>query len=99
MRGGRRRSVPVVRAVSSGWSCSADEAADALRYAAGVTVVEACWVAMLALPPGVRPWVWLVLACADLPIVIAGLGPAIPLRRAPYLPKRDGRDKPGHDVG
>jgi hypothetical protein len=31
-------------------------------------------------------------------LVIAGLGPAISLRLAvPCLPKRDGRDKPGHD--
>jgi hypothetical protein len=28
---------------------------------------------------------------------IAGLDPAISLREAPCLPKRDGRDKPGHD--
>jgi len=40
----------------------------ALRYAAGVTVVEAGWVAMLALPSGARPWVWLFLACADLAV-------------------------------
>jgi hypothetical protein len=31
-------------------------------------------------------------------LVIAGLDPAIPLRRAtPEPPCRDGRDKPGHD--
>jgi len=29
--------------------------------------------------------------------VIAGLVPAIPLKWAPRVPKRDGRDKPGHD--
>jgi hypothetical protein len=30
--------------------------------------------------------------------VIAGLVPAIPIREAqPCLPKRDARDKPGHD--
>jgi len=29
--------------------------------------------------------------------VITGLGPVIPLRRAWCVPKRDGRDKPGHD--
>jgi len=28
-----------------------------------------------------------------------GLVPGIPLRRAQCLPKRDGRDKPGHDGG
>jgi len=32
--------------------------------------------------------------------VIAGLVPAIPIRRAMHcVPKRDGRDKPGHDGG
>ena len=31
-------------------------------------------------------------------LVMAGLVPAIPLRRAPCLPKRDARDEPGHDV-
>ncbi len=31
--------------------------------------------------------------------VIAGLVPAIPMRRAGCIPKRDGRDKPGHDIG
>src|SRR5690242_6249484 len=35
---------------------------------------------------------------ASLSVVIAGLVPAIPIRRAQScLPKRDGRDKPGHD--
>jgi hypothetical protein len=27
-----------------------------------------------------------------------GLVPGIPLRRVKCVPKRDGRDKPGHDV-
>ena len=31
--------------------------------------------------------------------VTAGLFPAIPMRHTPRPPKRDGRDKPGHDVG
>jgi hypothetical protein len=31
--------------------------------------------------------------------VIAGLDPAIPLRKAMCVPYRDGRDKPGHDKG
>jgi len=30
-------------------------------------------------------------------IVINALGPAIPLRNAQCPPKRDGRNKPGHD--
>ena len=30
--------------------------------------------------------------------VMPGLGPGIPLREAHCPPKRDGRDKPGHDV-
>jgi branched-chain amino acid transport system permease protein len=34
----------------------------------------------------------------SLSVVIAGLVPAIPLRRAQCVPKRDGRDKPGHDT-
>ena len=29
---------------------------------------------------------------------MAGLVPAIPMREAPCSPKRDARDKPGHDV-
>jgi hypothetical protein len=34
----------------------------------------------------------------SLSFVIAGLGPAISIVLAlPCLPKRDGRDKPGHD--
>jgi hypothetical protein len=32
-----------------------------------------------------------------IPIVMPGLVPGIPLRKALCLPKRDGRDKPGHD--
>jgi hypothetical protein len=37
--------------------------------------------------------------CAALtsPTVIAGLVPAIPISQAWCPPKRDGRDKPGHD--
>jgi hypothetical protein len=34
---------------------------------------------------------------SPLKAVIAGLVPAISLRLAPCSPKRDGRDKPGHD--
>jgi hypothetical protein len=30
-------------------------------------------------------------------IVMAGLVPAIPLRLAPHVPKRDARDAPAHD--
>src|SRR6476620_6062036 len=43
------------------------------------------------------------LPCAESPAahnssaVITGLVPVIPARRAQCLPKRDGRDKPGHD--
>jgi hypothetical protein len=32
-------------------------------------------------------------------IVMAGLVPAIPLGRAPCVPKRDARVKPAHDSG
>ncbi|GII59633.1 membrane protein [Planotetraspora thailandica] len=42
----------------------------ALRYAAGVTTVEICWVAMLALPHGMQSWAWPVLACADLAVPV-----------------------------
>src|SRR5262249_9211489 len=34
----------------------------------------------------------------NLSIVMPGLMPGVPLREALYSPKRDGRDKPGHDV-
>ena len=33
------------------------------------------------------------------PLVIAGLVPAITVRRARYADFRDGRDKPAHDPG
>jgi hypothetical protein len=36
--------------------------------------------------------------CNVLPVVIAGLVPAIPLRRARCAPERDARVKPAHDV-
>jgi hypothetical protein len=32
-------------------------------------------------------------------LVMPGLDPGIPLERAMFVPKRDGRDKPGHDGG
>jgi hypothetical protein len=35
---------------------------------------------------------------AALPVVITGLVPVIPLRRAMRVPKQDARVKPGHDA-
>ncbi|GAA4578165.1 low temperature requirement protein A [Planotetraspora phitsanulokensis] len=42
----------------------------ALRYAAGITAVEAAWVVMLTLPSGIRLWAWLLLACADVSVPV-----------------------------
>ncbi|GAA4570981.1 low temperature requirement protein A [Planotetraspora kaengkrachanensis] len=42
----------------------------ALRYAVGVTLVEAAWVVMLTIPSGIRLWAWLFLACADLSVPV-----------------------------
>jgi hypothetical protein len=40
-----------------------------------------------------------VMLCPDLSVVMAGLVPAIPLRQALCIPKRDARVKPAHDNG
>jgi len=41
---------------------------------------------------------WILINRLPYPLVIAGLVPSIPIREAQQcLPKRDGRDKPGHD--
>jgi hypothetical protein len=47
------------------------------------------------MPPGLREDGSL--SDDSLSLVITGLVPVIPLRWAQYVPKRDGRVKPGHD--
>ncbi|MEU2790132.1 low temperature requirement protein A [Streptomyces sp. NPDC007100] len=47
---------------------SGPERATALRYAAGVSLCQVGWLAVLLSPGGVRPWVFLVLAVAEMAV-------------------------------
>ncbi|MFD7661764.1 low temperature requirement protein A [Streptomyces sp. NPDC059788] len=58
----------VAQWLRAAYGSTGSERATALRYAAGVTLCQAGWLAVLLSPQDVRPWVFLALAVAEMAV-------------------------------